>query len=102
MLSTIEEFIRLDLAICMAKTSAARKAAKAEMLSEAYSFGRSIDEQYIMLTEEGTPLQKEVFATYFVVWAHALSNAITLSLKGNHKAAQKMLVDLSDSVRFAE
>ena len=102
MLTTIEEFILLDVAIQMAKTSADRKAAKAEMLSTACTFGGNFDDMYDAFGKAGTAIQKEVFYEYTVHWAHALSNAITASLKGNHKAAQRMLVDLSDSVRFAE
>jgi len=101
MLSTIEEFIRLDLAIQMAKSSADRKAAKSEMLSTACTFGGNFDDMFDS-GKAGTAIQKEVFYEYTVHWAHALSNAITCSLKGNHKVAQKILSDLSDSVRFAE
>ena len=102
MLGTIEEFILLDLAVQMAKTSADRKAAKSEIREAAYSFGRSIDEKHLLLTEEGTPLQKEVFVAYFGVWAGELSMAITASLKGRHKEAKRILVELYVTVRFAE
>ena len=101
MLGTIEEFVRLDLAIQMAKSSAARKAAKSEMLSTACTFGGNFDDMVSSL-KAGSDLQKEVFFNYTVSWAQALSNAITASLKGNHKVAQKLMSELSNSVRFAE
>ena len=101
MLTTIEEFVRLDLAIQTAKTGADRKAAKSEMLSTACTFGGNFDDMY-EIKQAGSDLQKEVFHGYTVPWTHALSSAITCSLKGNHKVAQKILSELSNSVRFAE
>jgi hypothetical protein len=102
MLTTIEEFILLDVAIQMAKTSADRKAAKAEMLSTACTFGGNFDDMYDAFGKAGTAIQKEVFHKYTVPWAGELSRAITCSLKGKHRDAKKLFVDLYITVRFAE
>jgi len=103
MLTTIDGFLRLDLALQEAKTSAARKAARASLQEALNIFVRNTEQTaYTVLHGDRTPLQKEVFFAYTVPWAFSLRDAVFCSLKGSHKMARQQLDKLSVEVRFAE
>lgn len=103
MLTTIEEFIRLDVALQEAKTSAARKAARASLQGALSLFVRNTEQTaYTVLHDDKTPLSAEVFYAYTVPWAFSLRDAVFCSLKGKHKLAREQLHRLAVEVRFAE